>query len=772
MTRIADSEEGVAGGRRTGVKRGGVKRLVVGRAMASDQLGETLLPKFLALPIFASDPLSSVAYATEAALVVLVAASASAAHLALPVSAAIAALLAIVVLSYRQTVFAYESSGGAYIVAKENLGRLPSLVAAAALLTDYVLTVAVSVAAGVLALTSAARGLHGHELTLSLIFVGLIALANLRGVREAGILFALPTYLFVASIFAVIGTGFAQCATGSCPSAVSPHPITAGAGGVTLFLILRAFASGSTALTGVEAIANGVNAFRRPQGRNAAATLVILGVIAIAMFLGVSWLAVRMHARPSAGGTPSVLSQIARGVFPAGAWSGFMYWVVQVLTLAVLVLAANTSYQGFPRLAALLARDRFFARQFTNLGDRLVFSNGILVLTAVSGLVLWVYNASVDSLIHLYVIGVFTAFTLSQAGMVRYWARGREPGWRRRALLNATGAAATGLVTLVVIWTKFAEGAWLVTVAIPLLVLSFLGINRHYRRFGRRLKAGVAAVQSAGPPRNNVLLWVDSINVAAEGALWYARRIAGDRVQAICAPGRATDRGIRPRWFDFAGGSPQLEVLATDEGRSHAVLERVWSMPKGEAEFVTVVVPEHFRRPSLIRAAGRESFRLKLRLNSEPGVVVADVPAVSSLAGPEGHTPQHLVCRVLIANVHASSLRAVNYARSLGIADTRAVSFAFDDAEARSVESAWRRDGAPLPLELTDAPYRDIGEPLLAYLRELTADSDTVVNVVMPEIVVRGWARALHNQRALYIKRLLLFEPHVILSSVPYQLFR
>jgi amino acid transporter len=750
-----------------------LKRVFVGRPMATDEFEETLLPKWLALPIFASDPLSSVAYATEAALVVLVATTASAAHLAFPISLAIAALLAIVVLSYRQTVLVYQSSGGAYIVAKENLGKAPSLVAAAALLTDYVLTVAVSVAAGVLALTSAVSSLRGHELTLSLAFVVLIAVANLRGVREAGILFALPTYGFVASIFVLEAVGFAKCADGSCPHAVVPHPLASGTGVVTLFVVLRAFSSGSTALTGVEAIANGVNAFRKPHGKNAATTLLVLGTIAIVMFVGVSWLAVHMHARPAQTGTPSVLSEIARGVFPSSSALGFMYWTVQALTLAVLVLAANTSYQGFPRLAALLARDRFFARQFTNLGDRLVFSNGIIVLTAVAMSLLWVYNASVDSLIHLYVIGVFTAFTLSQAGMVRYWWRGRDRGWRHRILVNTVGASATGLVTLVVIWTKFTEGAWLVIVAIPLLVLSFLGINRHYRRFARRLRAGIGAVRAARPPTNDVLLAVESIDVATEGALWYARQIAPQgRIRALLVPRSHTDKGIRPRWWDFAQGEPKLEVLSCDEGRMHALLEEVWQLPRGESDFVTLVVPEQFEKPSLLSAAGRTSFRLKLRLLSEPGVVVTDVPAVSASPKPEGRTPKRLLVRVLLADIHAGSLRAINYAQSLGVEDTRAVSFAFDEEEAAKIESAYVAAGVGLPLDLSDAPYRDVGTPLLSYLRELTADEETVVNVVMPEIVVRGWARLLHNQRALYNKRLLLFEKHVILSSVPYQLFR
>jgi Amino acid permease len=482
---------------------------------------------------------------------------------------------------------------------------------------------------------------------------------------------------------------------------------------------------------------------------------------------------VHMHAIPTATGTPSVLSELARGVFPSGSWSGFMYWAVQILTLVILVLAANTSFQGFPRLAALLARDRYFARQFTNLGDRLVFSNGIVVLAGVASVLLWVYNAQVNSLIHLYVIGVFTAFTLSQAGMVRYWLRTRDPGWRHKALVNGVGSVATGVVAIVVIATKFTEGAWLVTIAIPLLVLAFLGINRHYRRFNRRLRAGMSAARAAGTPENTTLLWVDSIDVATEGALWYARQIShGGPLRAVHAPGRHTDKGIRPRWYDFASASPPLEVLGTDEGRTHAMLEEVWQLPRGENRFVTVVVPEQFRKASLLSATERESFRLKLRLLSEPGVVVADVPAVSRAQGPEGHVPDRLAVRVLVAGVNAGSLRALEYARSLGVADTRAVSFAFDPEEAAKIERDWLAAGSPLPLDLSDAPYRDVGDPLLHYLRKLTADEGTAVNVVMPEIVVRGWARLLHNQRALYIKRLLLFEPRVILSSVPYQLFR
>jgi len=745
----------------------GVKRLLLGRPMASGEMEETLLPKWIALPIFASDPLSSVAYATEAALFVLIAASLASRGLVLPIAGGIAVFLGIVVLSYRQTVRAYETSGGAYVVAKNNLGTLPSLVAGAALLVDYVLTVAVSIAAGVFAITSVSSSLADHKLGISLAFVLLITLANLRGVREAGLLFALPTYGFIVSLYAAIGVGLWKVLFGTTPHAVVPHPVAVGTGTIGVFVILRAFASGSSALTGVEAIANGVNAFRHPQSKNAARTLTIMGTIAITLFLGVSYLTVKMDARPSE--TASVLSQMARGSFPDGSSAGWMYYVVQAFTFAVLVLAANTSYQGFPRLAALLARDGFIPRQFTNLGDRLVFSNGIIVLAGAAAVLLWIYAASVDSLIHLYVIGVFTAFTLSQAGMVRYWRRTRDPGWKRSMVLNGVGAATTGLVAVIVIVTKFAQGAWLVIVAIPLLVLLFYGVRRHYRKTARRLAAGASAVTAAKHPTNTVVVFAESLDPATDEAVWYARLISGDGFRPIHVPGPTTDPGIRPRWFDRVGGRPWLEVLEPEEGRIDTALEYVWTLPRGEADFVTVVVPEYFRRKSLVEQLRRRTtLLLKLRLLTEPGVVIADVPAVVG----EEQRPERAVARVLVSGVHAASLRALNYASTLGISDTRAVCFAFDADEAHAVRQAWSRFEIQTPLEIHEAPYRDLGEPLLAYIRGLTSDPALAVSIVMPELVVRGWRRLLHNQRALYVKRLLLFEPRVILSSVPYQLFR
>jgi amino acid transporter len=745
------------------VQAEGVKRILVGRPMATGQMEDTLLSKFLALPVFASDPLSSVAYATEAAMLVLVAVSTAALHFVLPISLAIAAMLFIVALSYRQTVRAYETSGGAYVVAKDNLGTLPSLVAAAALLTDYILTVAVSVAAGVVAITSAAPSLHPYRVWLSLACIVAITVANLRGVRESGLLFALPTYGFVLSLYAVLATGVAKCAVGTCPRADVPHPVAAGAGTVTLLVLLRAFASGSAALTGVESISNGVSAFRRPQSKNAAQTLGIMAAIAISLFIGVSWLAVQMHARPSE--TASVLSQIAHASFPTGP----MYYVVQGFTLAILILAANSSYQGFPRLAALLARDRFFPRQFVNLGDRLVYSNGIVLVAALASALIVIFSANVESLLHLYVVGVFTAFTLSQTGMVRYWRRTRDRGWQRRAAVNAVGATATGLVTLIVIQTKFTQGAWAVMLAIPLMVVAFYGTQRHYRRVGRRLRAGVSAVTAAPPATNQVVLFVESIDAALRESLWYARRTAGDGFRAIAAPGRRTDPGLRARFRDLTNMRPDLEVLPAPDGRVESVIDYLWALPHGESQFVTLIVPELFTRKSIVSALMRRTeLKLKLRLPVEADVALTNVPALASDAGES--PPTRAVCRILVSGAHAATMRAVHYADTLDLEDTKAVFFAFDADERDALRREWQKRAIPADLQIDEAPFRDIGEPLLRHLRAITADPDAVAVVVMPELVFRGWRRLLHNQRAIYVKRLLLFEPRVILVTVPYRL--
>jgi hypothetical protein len=336
--------------------------------------------------------------------------------------------------------------------------------------------------------------------------------------------------------------------------------------------------------------------------------------------------------------------------------------------------------------------------------------------------------------------------------------------------VNTVGACATALVTLIVVYTKFGEGAWLVTVAIPLLVLGMLGIRRHYSRLARRLTAGAAAIVAAPRAQNTTLLLVESIDEAADEALWFARAISPGPLRAIHYPQRQSDPGIRPRWFRHVDGSPALELLPTEGGMTDAVLDEVWRLPRDESHFVTVVVPEQFGSDSMLEQLRHpRELALKLRLLTEPGVVVADVPVVE---GRLAARQKRLLVRVLVSGVNAASMRAVNYASTLGIGDTRAVHFVFSSEEAEKIAGSWMRHGPRIPLDVDEAPYRDFGPPLLNYLRELTADDETTVLVILPELVVRGWRRLLHNQRALYVKRLLLFEPDVILASVPYQLLR
>jgi amino acid transporter len=741
--------------------------------MATHRLEHTLLPKVLALPVFSSDALSSVAYATEEILRVLLMASAAAVALVLPISFAIAALMIIVVLSYRQTVRAYPSGGGAYIVSKDNLGTFPGLLAAAALLTDYVLTVSVSVVAGVFAITSAVSSLNQHKVALSLGFILLITLANLRGVRESGTLFAIPTYGFIVSIFALILVGLVKC-LGGCPHAVNPSDsIRLGAAGsASLFVILHAFSSGSTALTGVEAISNGVPAFRRPQARNAAATLGIMGVVAVTMFLGISFLARVGHAIPS--DTKSVVAEIADGTFRGGA----PYYVIQVFTAAILILAANTSYQDFPRLSSILARDRFLPRQFENRGDRLVFSNGVIVLAILASVLVYTFHADLSKLIQLYVVGVFTSFTLSQTGMVRHWLKVKrqgEPegarGWQHSIAINAVGAAATFLVLIIVVETKFREGAWIVIAAMPVIIAGFYGIHRHYEGIFEQLRRGGASL--AEMPRNVVVLYVEDIDSATAEAVGYVRSFTGGDFRAIHVRTPKTPHDLLQRWRTVCRTDVDLTILPESRNPTQTVLEHIRSIPRGDGDFVTVVIPEQLVGRSLFSAVRRgTSFLLKLRLLSEPQVVITDVPVVrgqGEVGGPL--IPEWTVALVFVSAAHDPAVRAVNYARSLRANETRAVFFALDPSEVEEIQRHWEERHMPIALDIVEAPFRDLTAPILDEVRQVTQRPDAVCAVIVPELVVRKWwHNFLHNQRALFIKRLLLFEQRVILSSVPYQI--
>jgi amino acid transporter len=759
--------------RPAGHRRGDLlKRVVLGRAISTGKHEHHLLPKVLALPVFSSDPLSSVAYATEEMMLVLAVAGAGAFGLMLPLAVVIAAVLAVVVTSYRQTVRAYPRGGGSYIVARENLGTIPGLIAAAAILQDYVLTVAVSVTAGTVAIVSAAPSLANQRVSIALGLIALIALANLRGVKEAGTLFAIPTYGFVACIYATLLSGFVQCLDGCREAASASLPLPA-EGGLGLFLVLKAFSSGSTALTGVEAIADGVQAFRRPQSRNAATTLAVMGVMSISMFLGITLLARSLGVRVSEHlmETKSVLAQIGETVFSGGT----MFFILQVFTALILILAANTAYQDFPRLSAILARDGFVPRQFQNRGDRLVFSNGILVLSGLAMLLVWIFDADLSRLIQLYVVGVFTAFTLSQAGMVRRWLRLKEAGWRRSVVINGVGAGATGVVLVIVAVTKFSGGAWIVIGATPLIVAFFVLVHHHYAHVVREL--GRATVRFGVSGVNRVVLVLTDVDEASAEALGYIRSFRPQFVDVVYVGNRSRAEA-EAGWRELDREAPPLVFL---DGRDpvDAVIEHVRRVPRGPQDFVTVVIPEMFRSRSLLAALFKPvTFRLKLRLLGEPGVVIADVPVLSEngrLKGVDGRPliPERVVALVFVAAPHDAAVRAVNYARSLGAEETRAVFLAAEPEEAPQILAKWAERGIGIQLDVVEAPFRDLAPPLLEEVRRVTQEPGTVASVIIPEfLVTRWWHRFLHNNRALFIKRALLFEPRVVLSSVPYQIGR
>ena len=598
-----------------------VKRLLVGAPMPLAQARHERLGKAAALAVFASDPLSSVAYATEEILLVLILAGSAALSYSLPVALGIAALLAVVVVSYRQTVAAYPQGGGAYLVAKDNLGIYPALAAAAALLVDYVLTVSVSVVAGIAALTSAVPQLHPYRVVFSVLAVAGIALGNLRGVRESARMFAAPTYFFVVSILAMVGYGLVGAMFGLLPEApYEPHP--QGLEGLGLFLLLRSYAAGCTALTGVEAISNGVQALKPPEGRNAQIVMTWLGVISITMFLGITYLAFDFGIVP--GGDETVVSKIAHRVFG----TGVPYYCVQAATLLILVLAANTSYADFPRLSSILSRDRFVPRQFANQGDRLVFSNGILILSGFAILLIVVFQGDTHALLPLYAIGVFISFTLSQGGMVRRWLSLREKGWRWRVWVNGVGAVVTFLVLLTLSFTKFVEGAWIVVVVIPLLVGAFVVMHRHYEEV-----AGDLSLEGfAGPPqfRHTVLVLIGDVHRGVVRAVQYAKTLAPEAtVRAVYVEtDPANTRRIEEKWARWGLGVPLVVLTSPYRSLLRPFLDYLDQIQgRGDDQMVTIVLPEFLPRKWWQHFLHNQTALLiKGALLFRRNTVVADVP--------------------------------------------------------------------------------------------------------------------------------------------------
>jgi amino acid transporter len=549
---------------------------------------------------------------------VLVLAGAAAAHLVVPVAVAITALLLVVVVSYQQTIHAYPSGGGSYIVARANLGATPGLIAAAALLIDYVLTVSVSVAAGVAALTSALPALHAHRVTLGASFIALIAFANLRGVRESGRVFAVPTYLFVGTFATMVGVGLWRWLQGDL-APLSPRPVE-GAVPLTWFLVLRAFSSGCTALTGVEAISNGVPAFKPDEAKNASATMGWMAGILGTLFLGLTVLAWGLHVTPTADET--VVSQIARSLFG----TGLFYYLVQGSTMLILVLAANTSFADFPRLASLLSRDRYAPRQLTTQGDRLVFSNGILVLGGLAALLIVLFRGDTHALIPLYAVGVFISFTLSQTGMVRHWLMDHGPGWRWRLGINGTGAVVTAVVTVVIAATKFTHGAWIVVLLIPFMVMGFRAVSRHYDALADELSLEHLADEP--PVINTVLVLVGDLHMGVVRALRYAQSLSSNPKAVYVEIDPTRTLRLEERWAKGGCGVP-LVVLSSPYrsvlGPLFEYIERIKTQaPHG---VITIVIPEFVPRHWWQHALHNQTALLvKGAMLFRQGIVVVDVP--------------------------------------------------------------------------------------------------------------------------------------------------
>lgn len=609
-----------------------LKRVLFGRPLATDRLEHERLNKKTALAVLSSDAISSVAYATDQILFVLAVLGVAAVQFVVPISAVIVGLLVLVGLSYRQTVFAYPGGGGSYTVAKDNLGTMPGLIAAAALLTDYILTVAVSISSGVAAITSAYHSVAIHTVLLCVLSIVLLTVVNLRGVRESGAAFSLPTYAFIAMMLALIGVGLFRLATGHelaptvgtikiDPTSLEHHVVgTSYAGFALMYLMLRAFAEGCAAMTGTEAISNGVLAFKAPAQKNAATTLGWMVAILATFFIGVSFLARHYAVMPTTDQT--VLSQLGRHIFGGG----FLYYALQYTTFAVLVLAANTAFADFPRLASILANDRYMPRQLAARGDRLAFSNGIVILSLVAVLLVILFRGDTNALVPLYAVGVFVCFTLSQAGMVVHWFKSKEEGWRWKAALNGLGAVATGLVSLIQVVTKFTTGAWIVVLIIPLIILLLRKIHNHYAHFVEEIR--FTGHSSILPLHHTVIVPVNGINKASAGALVYATTISDDvRALYIEVEPQATAQMLAS-WEQWDIGV-EIRVLKSPYRSVLRPLVRYVDRLRMDSpgELVSIVVPEivpHKWWEHLLH--NKTALYIRTAFLFKPNVVVIAVP--------------------------------------------------------------------------------------------------------------------------------------------------
>jgi amino acid transporter len=780
------------------------KRLVLGAPLQTSRLVHERLGKVVALAVLASDNISSSAYGTEQVMLPLLVAGAAAPALTFPVSVGIAVLLAILILSYRQTITAYPSAGGAYIVTKDNFGIRLAQVAGAALLLDYVLTVAVSVAGGIAAVVTGAPALAPFIVPMSIACIALITWGNLRGVRESGRMFAVPTYVYVVALGGVVLLGLVRHFTGHLPPIPSDQTarLPEQTATIGLLLVMHAYASGCTALTGVEAISNGVPAFRRPEAVNARRTLIAMGTILGCLFLGTSFLAVTTRMLPYPDGNPTLVGQLATYILDAKSsrLGHAAFEFVQGATLLILVLAANTSFADFPRLASFAAGDAFMPRQFTRRGHKLVFSNGILILAGAATALLVAFKANINSLIPLYAIGVFISFTLSQAGMTRRHLRLREPGWRYGLVVNGLGAVTTFVVLLDVISTKFVHGAWMVLVALPILVALLYRTNRAYSREVGELKVELSETLATPKPRHEVILLVEGLDRAALAAVRYARQPRAQRTVAVhVAVDPQAARRLEALWTRLEIPLP-LEVVRPDGRGLGATVARVVAGRARPDTEVTVLLPRRAYAGLLDRVRrGRRTDALLQALGGIPNVHVTAVPRVESrsrrrsllraAATGDGQAagvfeeiaaeaatavappkPRHEVV-VLIEGLDRASLGALQYATELHPLSITALHVAVDPDRARRLAHLWAKVRIPIPLEVVDCPDRNLLACTERDLHERVRD-DTELTVLVPRRrFARRWHQLLlHDRTSAGLVRVLGDLNNVNVTIVPFQL--
>jgi amino acid transporter len=746
------------------------KRLVLGPALPTAQLKHERLGKPTALAVFASDNLSSVAYATEEILKVAVpAVGVLAFSVVMPITFGILAVLAILLFSYRQTIKAYPSAGGAYIVTKDNFGLLTAQLAGVALLTDYVLTVSVSVAAGVAAITSAAPGLYAYRVWLSVACIWIIAWGNLRGVRESGRMFAVPTYFFITMMFLLLGVGLAKSLSGDLHPLPIPPDVAETAGAISLFLILHAFASGGAAVTGVEAISNGVPAFKPPEWLNARTTLMWMGSLLGVMFLGLSYLAMKLQVTPTE--TKTVISEVGRAVFGSGPLGTVLFLGLQIGTTLILILAANTSFADFPRLANFHAKDNFMPRPLTKRGHRLVFSNGIIGLAIASTALVVLFQADVHKLIPLYAIGVFTSFTLSQAGMAKRHLRLREPGWRPGLFINGLGAITTAVVTVVIAATKFRDGAWAVMLFVPIMVWVLVRMNHLYEREHEELDEGLRPFEHEARQHPVAVLLVDDLDRKTMHALQYAKTIRSRATYALhVEEDPSKTEQLRRRWAELGIHVPLL--VRRRRGDATKAIAAYASDLAADGD-VTVIVPAPSRIGRLERLRrGRTGARLARALASHPRVrvtLVRDHPHDDGGGGPIRMLPRagHLAV-VLVDRPDRAALQAVRYALTLGADEVTAVHAAVDPEMQDELIARWMDLRIPIALDLVECWDRDVARSVERYVVDIMGPR-TEVTVVLPRRdFARVTQRLLHDRTSRGIARTLGRYEHVDVAVVPY----